>query len=300
MSSAAAATGEQYEISHGTWRAVVTEQGATLRSLCVAGVELLAGFDADESPAGCRGQQLMPWPNRIRDGHWSFHGSEHQLPITEPDRHNAIHGLVSWAAWQLVDLGPNQVTQQFHLLPQPGWPGQLLLTITHALSDDGLSVRVRAENQGGEEVPFGYAAHPYLRLAQGTLDDWDLDVPFASWLAVDQRLLPVDLKPVAGTDRALSGGEHVGSRRFDTAFRSPRLEHGRWQVRLSNDEQAVTMWGDESLRWLQVYTPEDRASVALEPMSVGPDAFNDGPTHADLTVLAPGAAVEHVWGIGQA
>ena len=43
---------------------------------------------------------LIPWPNRLAEGRYSFAGSEHQLPLDEPERENAIHGLLRWRAWR--------------------------------------------------------------------------------------------------------------------------------------------------------------------------------------------------------
>lgn len=86
-------TGTQYEISHGPWQAIVTEQGATLRSLHYEGTDVIKSFDADQSPTSSQGQQLLPWPNRIRDGHYTFDGMEQQLAVSEVDRHNAIHEI---------------------------------------------------------------------------------------------------------------------------------------------------------------------------------------------------------------
>jgi aldose 1-epimerase len=37
--------------------------------------------------------------------------------------------------------------------------------------------------------------------------------------------------------------------------------------------------------------------VAVEPMTCGPDAFNKGPTHDALRVLAPGHTFVGQWGI---
>ena len=53
-----------------------------------------------------RGQVLLPWPNRIEDGTYEFEGRRHKLPLNEPDRRNAIHGLVRWAAWTTRELEP--------------------------------------------------------------------------------------------------------------------------------------------------------------------------------------------------
>ena len=50
------------------------------------------------------------------------------------------------------------------------------------------------------------------------------------------------------------------------------------------------LWGDETFVWTQVFTggPNRDWWVAVEPMTCGPDAFNEGPTHDDMRVLAPG------------
>ena len=96
-------SGDQFEISGGGYRAVVTESGAALRLLEHDGRPLVDGFAEDEMSSGGRGQLLMPWPNRIRDGAYSFGGRDLQLALTEPERHNASHGLVRWAAWTLEE-----------------------------------------------------------------------------------------------------------------------------------------------------------------------------------------------------
>ena len=155
-------TGTQYEISHGPWQAIVTEQGATLRSLHYEGTDVIKSFDADQSPTSSQGQQLLPWPNRIRDGHYTFDGMEQQLAVSEVDRHNAIHGLVAWSRWSLVEHTDTSVTQTIRIMARPGWPGTISVRLTHRLSDAGLAVEVTARNVGTTAVPFGYAAHPYL------------------------------------------------------------------------------------------------------------------------------------------
>ena len=72
--AAANPTGDQYEIAVGGRVAVVTEVGATLRSYAVDDRDVVRGFAAEEVIHGGRGQQLLPWPNRIRDGRYTFDG----------------------------------------------------------------------------------------------------------------------------------------------------------------------------------------------------------------------------------
>jgi aldose 1-epimerase len=296
----AAPSGEQYEISSGSQRAIVTEVGATLRSLSVEGRDVVRGFGLDEMSTAGRGQNLVPWPNRIRDGRYTFNGVTHQLALTEPARHNATHGLARYVPWVLVDKQPDAVTNRVRIHPQPGWPGTLEAMITHRLGEDGLTVTVEATNIGAGELPFGYGAHPYLTVGESRVDEVAVIVPAASYLEVDDRLLPIKISSVDGTVYDLRRGPVLGSVSLDTAMTDlARDPDGRWRVELALGDRYAELWGDETMDWVQVFTggPHRDWSIAVEPMTCGPDAFNAGPTHSDMKVLAPGETFVGQWGI---
>ena len=296
-----APTGEQYEISSGAYRAVITEVGATLRNFSVDGRDVVRGFSVDEMSKAGRGQNLIPWPNRIRDGRYSFNGVTQQLALSEPARHNASHGLARYLPWVLIDKKMDAVTNRVRIHPQPGWPGTLEAVITHGVGDDGLTVTVEATNIGTTELPFGYGAHPYLTVGESTVDEVTLTVPAASYLEVDDsRLLPLKLSPVDGTTYDLREGRVLGSMSLDTAMTDlGRDADGRWRVSLVLGDRYAELWGDEAMLWVQVFTggPNRDWSIAVEPMTCGPDAFNTGPTHDGMRVLAPRATFVGTWGI---
>ena len=293
-----APTGTQYELVHAAQRAVVTERGAGLRAYQVDGVDLVTTFAEDQYPDGCQGLQLMPWPNRIRDGRWFLNGVEQLLPINEPERHNAIHGLVTDRFFTVVAQDEASITQRLLLEPSPGWPGTLELLVTHTLGDAGLGVEVTATNLGEVTVPFGYAAHPYLTAPDGAaLDDCRVVLPFSQRLTSDERLLPVELHDVTGSSLDRRSPAPLAGLGLDDAFTSPVTVDGIWEAVVSGPQTSTVLWADQDMAWLQVYTPGDRASIAVEPMSCGPNAFNEGPTHADLTVLATGERTHLRWGV---
>jgi aldose 1-epimerase len=297
----AAPTGEQYEISSGDQRAVITEVGATLRSYSVDGRDVVRGFGMQDMVSGGRGQNLIPWPNRIRDGRYSFNGVTQQLALSEPARHNASHGLARYVPWVLIEKKADAVTNRVRIHPQSGWPGTLEAVITHELTEAGLTVTVEATNIGATDVPFGYGAHPYLTVGEPTVDEVTLTVPAESYLQVDDdRLLPLELSPVEGTAYDLRDGRLLGSMALDTAMTDlARDSNGRWRVRLVLGDRYAELWGDETMRWTQVFTggPYRDWSIAVEPMTCGPDAFNAGPTHDDMRVVAPGEIFVGQWGI---
>lgn len=293
-------TGEQHEITFDDQRAVITEVGATLRRYTVGGRHLIHGFDADSRVASGQGQNMIPWPNRIRDGRYIFEGVEQQLALTEPARGNASHGLARYVPWTVVDQQSEQVTHRVRIFSQPGWPGVLDAEITHQLGADGLTVTVRATNVGAIPVPFGYAAHPYLTVGETVVDETELYVPAGQYAVVDDQLIPVSLESVDGTEIDLRNAPRLGSRRLDVAMTGLVADRdGSWKVRLSRGDRTTILWGDESMRWVQVFTggPYRDRGVAIEPMTCGANAFNVGPTDADLTRLAPGDEFVGSWGI---
>src|SRR3954468_9308317 len=134
-------SGEQHEISAGDHRAVVVAVGGGGRSYAVGGRDVVDGYAAERMADGARGQTLAPWPNRVKDGVWTWRGEKQQLALTEPDAHNAIHGLVRWLGWTLVERSDAEVTLEVTTFPQPGYPWPVRVRNTYALTEaDGVTV----------------------------------------------------------------------------------------------------------------------------------------------------------------
>ncbi|MDT0213173.1 aldose 1-epimerase family protein [Rothia sp. ARF10] len=291
-------TGEQWHLSVGRDELVVVEVGGGLRSWTRDGVEVLAGFDADEPCSSGRGQQLIPWPNRIRDGRYTEDGVDHQLALTEVDRHNAIHGLVRWAPWRLVARTDSSLTVAHRLFPQQGWDWHLASTTTYAVSPAGLTVTVHVANVGKGTAPFGYGVHPYVAVGEAPMEEVELTVPASSYMEVDDRLLPVRTSPVDDTAYDFRAKRALAGHTLDTAYTGLAGEDDRWRITVEPPGRApVDLWADaEVFPWAQVFTGSvaGRRGVAVEPMTCPPDAFNSGDS---LLRLGPGEAWTGTWGI---
>ena len=112
-----AASGKQITIGVGDQQAVVVEVGGGLRCYSAGGRELVDGYGADEMSSSGRGQVLIPWPNRLQDGSYEFDARRYQLPLNEPERRNAIHGLVRWATWTAAAQEPHRAVMDYVLHP---------------------------------------------------------------------------------------------------------------------------------------------------------------------------------------
>jgi aldose 1-epimerase len=295
-------SGTEWVISAEGHEAVVVEVGGGLRAYRFQGDDYVDGYEPGELCPGSAGKVLAPWPNRIRDGRYTFDGVAQQLAVTEVARHNAIHGLVNWARWNAVSVSPSALELEHELVPQPGYPWPLLLRTRWSVGADGLAVTHTATNVGAKPVPFGLATHPYLLVPGVAVDDVVLEVPAQSRVLLDSRLLPIGTARVAGTEYDFSGGRRVGTAVLDVAFGEVSAgESGRSVVTLRGPSGAgVTCWADEAFRWWQVFTgdtlapPRHRRSIAVEPMTCPPDAFRSG---KDVITLAPGASWQGSWGV---
>ncbi|MCX2180550.1 AAA family ATPase [Streptomyces sp. SKN60] len=297
-------TGASWRLVRGEQSAVVVQLGGTLREYVVNGRPLLDGFSAGSAITGGRGQLLVPWPNRVGDGRYRFDDRSLQLPLTEVEKSNAIHGLLRWTLWKPLARTDDSVLLDTTLCPQPGYPFLLDVRVEYRLGPDGLSTAVRATNTGTEPAPYGVGQHPYLTVGTDLVDSAVLTVPARYLLRTDDRGLPVGREPVDGTPYDFRTARPIGELRLDTAFTGlDRLPDGPATVRLAHPsgQHGVDLRLGEGTRWVQVYTgdtlpeaAERRRAVAVEPMSCPPDAFRSG---TDLTVLRPGETHVLRWGL---
>jgi aldose 1-epimerase len=297
-------SGEQIEIEHGDLHATIVEVGGGLRTLTVGDLEVVDGFDAEEMCHDARGQQLLPWPNRLAGGRYTFEGQEEQLPINEPSHGNAIHGLARWAGWTAESRTPESVTMALRFHPQPGYPFTLDLAATYALSDEGLHVTMRATNAGAGPCPFGAGHHPYFRAGTPLIDDALLRIPARTIYRYDERLIPVERTPVEGTPLDFRSLRRIGNTQINMDYTDlERDADGRARVTLQapNGRNSVEIWMDEAFKHVTVYSGETvqppsrrRTSLAVEPMTCAPNALVSGD---DLLVLQPGETWKGSWGV---
>lgn len=273
-------SGTSWTLHGGGYEATVVSVGGGLRELSYDGRPVLLGYGQDELCHAGLGQLLIPWPNRIADGRYTFDGTEYQLALTEPARLNASHGLTRWASWERS--ADTVFTHTLH--GQPGYPFQLSLEVTYTLADDGVTVSVSATNVGTGRAPYGFGAHPNLTVGR-PVDECELTFTAAQRLDADrERLLPLGLVDVDGTAFDFREPRPIGDLLIDSAFTGLGTE---WTVSLTDPSDGRTVALTSDTPWMQLYTAEalDREGLAVEPMTCPPNAFATG---TDLVVLEPG------------
>ncbi|WP_457972937.1 aldose 1-epimerase family protein [Arthrobacter sp. D1-17] len=292
----------EFELRHGGYVAAVTLRGAALRSLRHGGRNLVVPFEPGIAIPDYRGVICAPWPNRLAGGRYSWKGADIQVPINEPGRNTALHGLVFDKVWSVAERDESSVTLAMSLTPGEGYPFPLELRVRYCLSAAGLQGTVTAANPGSATVPYGVCPHPYLIAGSAPLDDWSLVVPADRFLRVTpDRLLPVEEVSVEGHNFDFRKEKVLGGVKIDHAFTGiSRDTHGTARVCVYDPSGTGVelAWGRE-WPWVQVHTGDkpsgpDRLGVAVEPMTCPPDAFNSG---RDVVQLAPGQEHAASWSI---
>ena len=292
-------TGQQFDITAGAYAATIAEVGASLRRYTHAGVDVTVPFDPDRLPPRCSGAVLVPWPNRVRAGRYTFDGVAQQLALTEPDKGNAIHGLGRWERWAPVLHEATRITLALDVVPQKGYPFEVRAEVTYAVHAElGLSVTISAHNLGSARAPFGAGFHPYLSTHGAPLDRVTVTVPAQQRLLLDDAGVPIGKQSVAGSPHDLRRGRTLKGLRMDDGFTDLELTEGRGSAEVRHGKLGARLWFDATFRFLQVFTPDDIVDgvpgVAVEPMTCAADAFNstDG-----LIVLDPGGTWAGSWGL---
>ena len=292
-------TGHRFHLRGPRSSAEIAQVGAALRALTVDGVDLVPRYADDVPTPAASGVVLVPWPNRIRDGRYTFGGVERQLALSEPAFGNASHGLLRFGAYTAVEVADDRLVLAADVVPQTGYPFHLRTRVTFTLLPDGLHVEHVIENVGADTAPVALGIHPYLQI--GGVDTADLVIHSTgtSTLVLDDRKLPVDEVPVdEATD--LRGGRRLGDVALDNAYRGlERDAEGRARHTLTApDGRRVELWQDAGFEWAQIFTtdryPGNALAVAIEPMTAPSNAFATG---VDLVALEPGREMRREWGI---
>jgi aldose 1-epimerase len=300
-----APTGEQFRLTrstpNGLAEAVIVEVAASIREFRIGEVELTEPYGEFSLPPFADGIVLVPWPNRVEDGVWQLDGAPQQLDITEPDKHNAIHGLLRNAPYRVLERSDGSVTLGATIFPQHGYPFFLETSVTHELTDDGMTVTHRITNESDLPAPVAIGSHPFFQIGDVSTDDLTLTVHAGTRFPVDERLNPSAEIPVDGTDYDLRGGRKVTDLNLDDAFGDVKPVDQVTATLTAPDGRSVSLWQDENFPYVQIFTTRlfPRGSghvtaIAMEPMTAPANAFNSGQS---LRWLNPGETWQASWGI---
>lgn len=260
--------------------------GAILNALVVSGAQglynCIDGFIdyADfitHNARSFKSNLLFPFPNRIKDGRYEYSGIEYQLPINFPDEQNAIHGFVYDKEFMVEDCVEQANFAAIELVyatiqGEQGFPFSFMVRVRYEFSEKGLELQTTITNTGQEAFPFGFGWHHYMSLGE-RIDSYALSFPAECLLHVDDRSIPTGEEVPYTAFNTMSCIEKTV---LDTCFSLQQNTDIRINLTHAQKGRGVFLcFSSADFPYLQVYTPPHRNSIAIEPMTCPPDAFNN-------------------------
>ena len=248
-------TGEQYEITAGEVRAVVTEVGAGLRTFTSNGRPYVEPFPLDSRPPRGAGTVLVPWPNRTAGGRWT--GRAPPSSSRSTSRPPATPSTACSAT-------PSTSRRPGRGCDHPGGAGRAAARLAGAAGDPGpLRRGGRRAHRHPHRTNIGAGRRavrrrcPPLRPGGDTAtDDCTLQLAATTALPLEGGLPTGPAVPVEG-DTDFRDGRPLKGVTLDDAFGGCVPAPGDELVRhrLLGPDGGVEVWAEPAFGWVQVFTP---------------------------------------------
>jgi aldose 1-epimerase len=294
----------------GEYASVIPHLGGSINELVLNHkgklIPVIDGYSSSEDAdknlgSSFKGSNLFPYPNRIADAKFIFEGDELHLPMNFPQEKNAIHGLIYNQEFEVIDQENGEIGCKLILryLPKEqvkGYPFNYLLEITFRLTaENGFECSTKISNLNDQKIPLGHGWHPYFISGNVVVNDLLLEFPADKILEVDKRGIPT--------------GKTENYSKFNQLHKIEKTELDSCFLLEASDQPAEILiinkaldfgyliWQERGINkynYLQIYTPPTRKSIAIEPMTCAPNAFNN---EKGLIVLAPLERISISWGV---
>ncbi|WP_420579675.1 aldose 1-epimerase [Reichenbachiella sp.] len=264
---------------------ILTEFGAGINDLVVKNkdghmVSMIDGYRSEEEiihdhHTAFKGCKLSPFPNRIPEGKYKYGGKTFQLAINDIPANNNLHGLLHNRPFEIVNQESCESSASIELRyvykgVDLGFPFQYTLNLTYRLDKTGVSFLTQIENTGSATMPMGDGWHPYFLFEN--LDEIDLEMGTAIRLSSNVGNPLTELHGFESCDS-------LAKKQLDDCFEVQQDD--KYQIILKDQKQGIEVGIElesetDKYKYFQIYTPPSRRSIAIEPVTCPPNAFNTG------------------------
>jgi aldose 1-epimerase len=284
---------------------ILPNLGATVRELILrCGGNLFSVLEFPESYEDTvenkhfAGVKLIPFPGRITDATYRFRGKKHALKVNSSNNF-AIHGFFFDNPYELVntkveDNSASVVLAAEHNGKTKGYPFKFQVRLTYTLTTGSFTCTTEIRNTDSKPMPIGDGWHPYFKTS-GSVKRLLLSIPAHSVVEVTPSKVPTGemRKPISKRSTIPLSNRTLDSV-FDFGRKRQKVTTKLMDRKLGVD---VELWQESGVgryRYLILYRPVSGTSVAIEPWTCAPDAFNNS---MGLIVLKPGGRFKASCGV---
>ena len=256
-------------IANGNLKAEILDYGVTIRSLFVPdkngkSVDVVLGYDTVqeyEENDGYLGATIGRVGNRIRKGKFILNGENYTLAVNNGPNH--LHGGLKGfdkAVWKADEKENSIVFSHFSPDGDEGYPGNLSVTVTVTLEENGISLDYAAETD--KDTVINLTNHSYFNLnGKGDVLEHTLKLNADKFNVGDSDCLPTgEIASVFGTVMDFTKEKTIGFG-IDSSEPCVKLSGGYDSNFILSGSPAAVLKSEESGIEMTVLTTEPGVQV---------------------------------------
>jgi aldose 1-epimerase len=231
---------------------------------------------------------MYPWVNRLESNKLTVLGKKLTIDPLEVDTKNRpIHGLYFNKKRRLIELKKDSA----RIEPIESTPYFPKFIESFVLEENSLTIRTEFFNASDNIQEFAYGYHPYLKL-KSNLEDCHIQTNLTHYIPLTEDLLPNKNLVKSEISYLFTSNTQIGQMKLDHLF-TGNVSEPYFAIADEKEKLLLKVRASEAsqipLPYFQVYIPEDRKSIAIEPMSSTGNAFFTA--NSDLCRLHAGERV---------
>lgn len=217
--------------------------------------------------------KMSPFVCRLQHGEFNFNNQTYKTEKFYLQQH-AIHGLIYDCNYNIIrteatdDMALVEL-EYFYNATDKGYPFTYSNKIIWCLKKEGvLEVSTTVSHQNNFEIPFCDGWHPYFKM-DIPIDECTLIINSKESYVFNDEMIP---SGEIFQNKLFRSAETIANKNLDHCF---KLNNSSTPNCVLNGNKIKLQISNTNYPFLQVYTPPNRESIAIENLSAIPNAFNN-------------------------
>lgn len=222
---------------------------------------------------GFKSGKMIPYACRLNLGKYKHDNKEYTIEKFYLGAHG-LHGILYDAVYQIVktsilDDSAAVLLEYNYKGTDKGFPFPFQIQVLWTLHlNNKLTVQTFIKNQSEMAIPMMDGWHPYFKLGEN-IEDTILQFVHTGMLVYNDELIPTG---AFINNTKFDKGAPIANTHLDNGY---RLSTQQLNCTLENKQYQLIIKPSEAYPYLQIYTPDNRKSIAIENLSAAPDCFNN-------------------------
>ena len=238
----------------------------------IDGSDFTSGWGNFEA-GGFKSGKMSPYACRLFKGTYTHLNKSYQIEKFYLGEH-ALHGILYDANYEIIETKVQEDNASILLVhhyegTDKGFPFPYKVILQWTFyTNNKISVQTTITNLSEHPIPMMDGWHPYFKLGE-SINNCSLQFQHKGMLEYNDALIPTG---------AMAPNEQFNN---STLILNTHLDNGYLmdtkhpKCILENEKYTLIIESNSEYPYLQLYTPENRKSIAIENLSAAPDCFNN-------------------------